>query len=107
MNELWQLKMSIRRFAEEREWQQFHTPKDLAIGIVTEAAELLELHRFKANDFEPDAAADELADVMIFAIRYADVCGVDIYAAVTDKLLKNSERYPVETSRGSNRKYNE
>ena len=110
------LKARARAFCEERDWDRFHGARDLAIGIVTEAAELLELFRFR-SDREIDALlADpeqrrrvehEAADVLFFLVRFAQRYGIDLAAAFEAKLALNAERYPVEKARGSNRKYTE
>ncbi len=106
----------VKAFCEERDWDQFHNPKDLAIGISTEASELLQLFRFKdlseVDSFLKDPKSsekvrEELADVFYFVVRFSQMTGMDLYSALQDKLVKNGEKYPVETSRGSNRKYND
>lgn len=107
------LKSQVQDFCEARDWDRFHGAKDLAIGIATEAAELLEHFRFQ-SDSEVDALlrdpesrsqiGSELADVLIFLLRFAQRFDFDLTAAVSEKLASNEERYPVETSRGSNRK---
>jgi NTP pyrophosphatase (non-canonical NTP hydrolase) len=103
-------------FCADRDWDRFHGPRDLGIGIVTEAAELLELFRFRS---EAEAAAlfadptgrqrveDELADVLFFVLRLAERHGIDLTTAFLAKLTTNAERYPIEKARGSNRKYDE
>jgi NTP pyrophosphatase (non-canonical NTP hydrolase) len=106
----------VQHFCEERDWDQFHGPKDLAIGLSTEASELLELFRFK-GEAECDAVLkdpigrgkveDELADVFFFVLRLAQRHGIDLEAALRAKVAKNAAKYPVEKSRGSNRKYDE
>lgn len=107
------LKAEVRSFCEARDWDQFHGPKDLAIGIATEASELLELFRFASADDEtaqvtdPDAravTAAELADVLIFVLRFAQRFDFDLAGAVRAKLAENERRYPVDEARGSNRK---
>ena len=110
------LKAQVERFAEERDWEQFHGAKDLAIGVVTEAAELLEVFRFRSEGAVDDLLADpvqreriehELADVLFFMLRLAGRYGIDLTDAFARKLALNAERYPVEKARGSNRKYDE
>lgn len=106
----------IGEFCDEREWGQFHNPKDLAIGISTEAAELLEIFRFKDESQSTDALtdpaireriSDELADVLYFTLRFSQMNGMDLSEALSKKMEKNKIKYPVETSRGCNKKYNE
>jgi NTP pyrophosphatase (non-canonical NTP hydrolase) len=110
------LKDIVRAFCEARDWDQFHGPRDLAIGVVTEAAELLDRFRFKGDaectamlaDPESRVAVEhELADTLFFILRFAERNGIDLTAAVERKLALNAERYPVAKARGSNRKYTE
>ena len=111
-----ELKQMVKKFSEERDWDQFHNPKDLAIGIVTEASELLQEFRFKTDGeiealFKDPASSrkvrDELADVFYFALRLAQKYGIDVSESLREKLKANAERYPIEKSRGSNKKYTE
>lgn len=106
----------VKNFCEERDWDQFHSPKDLAIGVTTEAAELLDLFRFKSDQEivkklnEPayhEKVQDEIADVFFFVLRFAQMNNIDLEKALTEKLAKNAAKYPVESSKGSNKKYNE
>ncbi len=106
--------MDVREFCERRDWEQYHTPKELAIGLVTESSELLEPFRFK-NESEqnkqlsdPDTREeieDEVADVLFFLLRFADLYEIDLETALERKLSKNRQRYPQEKFRASNRKY--
>ena len=108
------LAAAVARFRDEREWAQFHTPKNLAAAIAIESAELQELFLWK-TDAEIDrdlaeparrsAAADEIADVVMFAMLLADRLGIDLAGAITAKLAANAEKYPVHLARGSARKY--
>ena len=101
----------INRFRDERNWRQFHNPKDLAISISLEASELLELFQWKTNEEVVEAKADalkeELADVLIYCAMLADDLGLDMDTIVMEKLKKNAAQYPVEKSRDNKRKYNE
>lgn len=115
-NDLQYLTSLIKAFCEDREWDQFHSPKELAIGISTEAAELLDLFRFKspeqmqamfADNKIREKIEDEMADVLFMVLRMAQMNNVDIKQAVIHKLQKNERKYPIEKARGSNRKYNE
>lgn len=110
------LKALVKRFCEERDWDQFHGPKDLAIGLVTEASELLELFRFKTeneiqhliNSSEKrKLIEEELADTFYFLIRFSQRYKIDLTQSLIDKMEKNALRYPVEKSKGNNKKYNE
>jgi NTP pyrophosphatase (non-canonical NTP hydrolase) len=107
------LESEVRAFCEERDWDRFHDAKNLAIGIATEAGELLQLFRFLTPEQVGESLAnadsrmmieEELADVAIFVLRFSGRHGVDLAAAIRRKLALNAARYPIETSRGSNRK---
>jgi NTP pyrophosphatase (non-canonical NTP hydrolase) len=111
-----ELKQLVKRFGEERDWDQFHNAKDLAIGIVTEASELLEVFRFKSEKeveelfkFQDSAQKirDELADVLYFAFRLAQKYDIDISNSLREKIEQNAKKYPIEKSKGSNKKYTE
>lgn len=110
------LKNKVREFAEARDWDQFHNAKDLAIGIITEASELLEPFRFKTkeeveemfkNPIRREYLEDEVADILYFVIRLAQKYNIDISSAITHKMKKSEKKYPIEKSRGSNKKYTE
>lgn len=98
-------------FREERDWAQFHNPKDLAISISLEASELLEAFQWSGSDLEVarkrGAMVEELADVAIYCIYLADALGVGLADAVSAKIDANTEKYPSDKSRGSSRKYTE
>lgn len=98
-------------FREERDWMQFHNPKDLAISISLEAAELLENFQWSGANLEVsdkrDAMTEELADVAIYCIYLADALGINLADAVSAKIDANAEKYPVDKARGSSRKYTE
>lgn len=111
-----ELKEKIRNFCEARDWDQFHNPKDLAIGIITEASELLEQFRFKSDKeiaelFEdPEKRAklsEEVADVFYFLLRLAQKYNIDLASELNKKIDLNEKRYPVEKAKGSNKKYTE
>ena len=111
-----ELKNRVRAFCEARDWDQFHGPKDLAIGVATEASELLEHFRFMNDDeassrlTEPErrqAIEEELADVLFFILRFAQRFDIDLDSALDRKIKKNDQRYPVEKARGSNLKHDE
>ena len=98
-------------FRDERDWKQFHNPKDLAISINLEAAELLECFQWSGADTaaaaKRDAMLEELADVMILCVNMADVLGADPVEIMAAKLAKNAAKYPVDKARGSAKKYTE
>mgnify|MGYP002830343271 CR=1 FL=1 len=111
-----QLKDQIRHFVEERDWEQFHTPKDLAIGLSVEAAELLEHFRFRSDEEIEDRLRDEarraeigheLADVLYFVLLMSANLGYDVSMILRDKLELSARKYPVDQARGVNVKYTE
>ena len=99
------------KFRDDRDWKQFHNPKDLAISISLEAAELLEVFQWSAEDVvcenKIDKIREELADVVNYCILMADSCGLDLDEIVQEKVKLNSEKYPVEKAFGSKEKYTE
>ncbi|MBU3694638.1 MAG: nucleotide pyrophosphohydrolase [Rhodocyclaceae bacterium] len=102
---------AVRRFADERDWGPFHTPKNLASALIVEAAELLEHFQWLTPEQSAalapaarDEVAREMADVLIYLLRLAQVQGIDLLAAAEAKLADNARRYPVETARGSSAK---
>lgn len=106
----------VEKFCNERDWDQFHDPKELAIGLSTEANELLDIFRFKresdmaeilANPEKREKVSQELADIFFFLLRYAQLHNFDLLEALEQKMQINGIKYPVEKARGSNRKYNE
>jgi len=110
------LKMKIKKFCEDRDWDQFHNAKDLAIGISTEASELLDKFRFKTekeieemfkSNIKKQEISDEMADVLYFLLRMAQKYEIDISKELILKLEKNEKRYPLEKAKGSNKKYTE
>ena len=103
----------IRAFRDERDWMQFHDPKNLAISIAIEAAELLEHFQWKDKAQSErhaaenkEAVAEEIADVAIYLLELADNLGIDLEKAINEKLDKNAKKYPVEKARGVATKYN-
>lgn len=110
------LKKLVKKFCDDRDWEQFHNPKDLAIGISTEANELLSLFRFKSIDDMKDLFSnpkkredieDETADIFFFLLRFAEMNGIDLDGALRRKIDKNNKKYSVEEFKGSNKKYSE
>jgi len=105
---------AVRRFRDARDWAQFHTPKNLAAAVAIEAAELQERFLWKTDaEVDQDLAdaakkagvADEIADVVMFAMLLADRLGIDLAEAITTKLAANERKYPVALARGNARKY--
>jgi NTP pyrophosphatase (non-canonical NTP hydrolase) len=110
------MKKEIQEFCKRRNWDQFHDAKELAIGISTEASELLEHFRFKSEEEVEEAMEDrdkrgnieeELADVLYFILRFSQMYDIDLVEALEDKMEKNREKYPVEDAKNSNKKYDE
>ena len=109
-DELAALQQALRAFARERDWEQYHLPKNLVLALVGEVGELAELFQWRTPaESDPDAldeasraqVRDELADVFLYLLRLSDVLGVDLVAAAADKLAANAERYPAGEVRGS------
>ena len=108
MSDLEELRQAIAKFTQERDWDQFHNGKDLALALSIEASELNEAFLWKnPKDVNVDKVKEELADVLNYAIQIADKYNLDIKQIVLDKLKKNAEKYPVEKAYGSAKKYNE
>ncbi len=105
------LKERIRKFNKERDWDQFHDPKNLALSLSLEASEVLELFQWTLdNQIRPGKEKEmpgELADVFYFLILLADYYKIDLVSALDKKMDKNEKRYPVEKSKGNSKKYNE
>ncbi|MBD3670107.1 MAG: nucleotide pyrophosphohydrolase [Gammaproteobacteria bacterium] len=108
------LKLRLRQFAREREWEQFHAPKNLSMALSVEASELLEHFQWLSEQQSCELPADklsevshEMADVFIYLIRLADTLDVDILKAVEEKIVLNASKYPADKVRGSSKKYNE
>lgn len=101
----------ILKFRDDRNWKQFHNPKDLAISICLEAAELLEVFQWSAEDIncegKMDKIKEELADVVNYCVLMADACALDLDEIVLEKIKRNHEKYPVEKAFGNKEKYTE
>ena len=108
MNDIQIITDALIEFRNERDWEQFHNPKDLAIALNIEAGELLEAFIWKdANAANPQKIKEELADVFAYAFLMADKCGLNVKDIVLEKIKQNSLKYPVEKSKGTAKKYNE
>ena len=108
MSDLEELRKVIVQFTQERDWDQFHNEKDLALALSIEAAELNEAFLWKdASKVNVEKVKEELADVFNYAILIADKFNLDVKQIVLDKLQKNAERYPVDKAYGNAKKYNE
>lgn len=101
----------VLKFRDDRDWKQFHDPKDLAISISLEASELLEIFQWSRDDVycldKIDKIKEELADVMNYCILMADACDLDLDKIITDKIKLNAAKYPVDKAKGTSAKYNE
>ncbi|MEX2281724.1 MAG: nucleotide pyrophosphohydrolase [Gemmatimonadota bacterium] len=97
-----ELQLQLRDFARERDWQRYHTPQNLAALIASEAGELLALFRWGQDSLResPDRVAQELADVCLGVLRFADVAGIDLEQACRDKIASNARRYPAGSTIG-------
>lgn len=111
-----ELKDKVKKFCDDRDWDQYHGAKDLAIGIITESAELLEHFRWKSekevNELfdkgeKKEEIEDEMADILYFLLRLAQRYGIDLSEVLEKKMRKNEKKYPVEKYKGSNKKYDE
>jgi NTP pyrophosphatase (non-canonical NTP hydrolase) len=108
MSDIKLLTEKLIEFRNERDWEQFHNLKDLAIALNVEAGELLEAFLWKnPTDANPEKIKEELADVFAFAFLLADKCGFDVKQIVLDKVIKNAEKYPVDKAKGTAKKYTE
>ncbi len=108
MSDLEELRQAIVKFTQERDWDQFHNGKDLALALSIEAAELNEAFLWKdVSEVNVEKVKEELADVFNYAILIADKYDLDIKQIVLDKIRRNAEKYPVEKAYGSAKKYNE
>jgi len=106
------LRDRLRQFASDREWDQFHSPKNLAIALTVEAAELLEHFQWLTVEQSQSMPSEELlavrkemADVLLYLIRLADKLDIELLEAASDKLLENAQKYPIEKARGTSKKY--
>lgn len=111
-----EIKRRVWKFAEERDWPQFHTPKNLSMALAAETGELMEHFLWCSAEESRAAFADpakarkireELADIVIYAIQFANVTGTDLAGSIAEKMASNAAKYPVEKARGSSRKYDE
>ena len=113
MDKLDAMTAQVRDFCDARDWRKYHTPKELAIGMATESSELLQLFRFMSDEriaemFEDaeqrQALEDEVADTLLFLLRFTDLNDIDLPAALSSKLKRNGERYPLDTGSNEYRK---
>lgn len=111
-----ELKARVLAFARERDWEQFHAPKNLSMALAAEAGELMEhflwvspeaSRALAADPSQRGRIADELADIVVYALQFANVTGIDLAAAIETKMAANADKYPVEKARGRSDKYTE
>ena len=109
-----ELRERVLAFVHERDWEQFHSPKNLAMALAAEAGELLEIFQWlteeQSRSLPPEAhsaASDEVADVLLYLIRLADKLGIDPIAAARRKIVANAAKYPADKARGTSKKYTE
>ncbi len=108
MSDIKTITEALIKFRNERDWEQFHNPKDLALAINVEAGELLELFLWKnAKDGNKEKIKEELADVFAYAFLLADKYQFDVKEIILEKIEKNAQKYPIEKAKGSAKKYNE
>lgn len=108
MKESEEIIQALLKFRNERDWEQFHNSKDLALAINVEAGELLELFLWKnANEANKEKVKEELADIFAYAFLLAEKYGFDVKEIVLDKIKTNGEKYPVDKAKGNAKKYNE
>ena len=109
-----ELRGRVLAFVQERDWEQFHSPKNLSMALAAESGELMEHFLWAESRASLDVARDpkkrpaieaEIADVVIYALEFANICGIDLSAAVETKLAANAAKYPIEKARGRSDKY--
>lgn len=107
-----QLRARVNQFVEERDWAQFHSPKNLAMAMIVEAGEVVEHFQWMTEEQsrnldaeQKEAVGHELSDTLVYLMRIADVCGIDLLEAASKKIDLNAKKYPVEKAKGSNAKY--
>ena len=109
-----EIQNKLKNFAIERNWEQFHTPKNLSMALSVEASELVEIFQWlkptesnTPNEKQLEAINSEVADIAMYLLRFCSVLGIDIEEAIKNKLEKNAEKYPVNLSKGNAQKYNQ
>lgn len=114
MNDLQEIKESLRQFAKARDWEQFHSPKNLSMALAVEAGELLELFQWlteeQSSNLTPEqgkAVEEEMADVFLYLLRLADKLDLDLLTVAKEKMLINEKKYPAAKVKGSPKKYTE
>lgn len=113
MSEIKAITEKIKKFRDDRDWMQFHDPKNMAVSIILEASELLEHFQWKTTEEvekyareNHDEIKDEIADIALYLFELADNLGINLFEAMEEKLSKNANKYPAEKARGKHTKYN-
>ncbi len=108
MSDIQEITDALIKFRNDRDWEQFHNPKDLSLALSIEAGELLENFLWKpANEADPEKVKEELADILAYAFLLADKYGFDVREMLFEKIKRNGEKYPVDKAKGTAKKYNE
>lgn len=114
MNEIREITDKIKKFRDDRDWMQFHSPKNMAVSIAIEAAELLQEFQWKNKqqveayiDHNKERVQDEIADIAVYVFELADNLNIDLIKAMSDKIEKNKQKYPIEKAKGISKKYTE
>lgn len=114
MSGIRQITEKIRKFRDERDWMQFHDPKNMAVSIIIEASELLEYFQWKSkkevNEYiknHKSQLEEEIADIAIYLFELADNLGIDLFSVTEKKIRKNEKKYPIEKAKGKAKKYNQ
>jgi len=108
MSDIKEITSALIKFRNERDWEQFHNPKDLALALNIEAGELLESFLWKSpEDAEVEKVKEELADVLAYSLLIAEKYGFDVKEIVLDKIKKNAKKYPIDKAKGTAKKYNQ
>lgn len=115
LNQLSALQQKVDQFAKERDWEKFHTPKNLSMALAVEASELMEIFQWRDGqesvsslpEKTREAISHEVADVFIYLLRLCSVTGIDLLAAAEEKLAQNAQKYPADLVRGKSKKYSE
>lgn len=114
MHELDDLKLRVRKFAADRDWDQFHSPKNLSMALIAEAAELVEHFQWLTEEQSASLSSgklkeveEELADILIYLVRSADKLGINLIEAAKQKIEKNDQKYPADMVKGKSKKYTE
>lgn len=114
MNELTKIAKDLEEFAVKRDWNQFHSPKNLSMALSVEVAELVEEFQWLTEEQSAKLATeklakvkDEIGDIMIYLVRLSSKLGIDLISAANDKILKNEKKYPVDKAKGNAKKYTE